>query len=352
MIVPTVLGLVAGIAGGLASSSRFLPDYQVPSSSFGRPVSSVTAPLQSIEIADRLKRLNLPLYPRKAEKEGEALDRVILPDEAVGLATILTSDGWLVTHQQALKGGVLVAVDGRLVEPQKTVVDARTGAVFIKIETGPLPVAGFEKTELIRVGSELHAENEERQFVTNVMSGISYVEPKDRERALLSTERFSRVYRLDRHYGAKALGGAVLTAGGNLAGIVAPSISGDGGTFIPIHLFDAVLSEVFRGQNPRRAALGVNYIDLETVTTAGSSLGAKGAMLAASKKWGIPGVIAGSAAAEAGFKTGDIVLRVDDVEISGGRDLSEVTSVYRPGAKVKIEALRGGVREFFEVVLK
>jgi S1-C subfamily serine protease len=111
-----------------------------------------------------------------------------------------------------------------------------------------------------------------------------------------------------------------------------------------------VLVAVFRGQEPARAALGAHYLPLGETVFVGQGYGdLTGARLTGSRSQGLAAVRAGSAALRAGLIEGDVILAVEEVEISGGRDLSELIAEYAPGAKARFDILRGGERRTLEV---
>jgi len=352
-IVPVVLGLAAGIAGALTAESYLAAEsfQEPPPIQIGRPSVSVTSPLPEAEIADRLKRADLPLYLKKAAATDIA-DRARSAPEIVGYAAVLTSDGWLATYQGAVAAPVSVAVGGRLIDPTTQIVDARTGVVFLKVDASALPVSGFEDTDVLRAGTPLYAAGEKGLFARAAYAGAVVSEKKVPSGSLRDSDRFSRIFRLDRDLGARAAGGAVLTAGGNLAGIVVPGDDGND-AFVPMHLIRPVLVAVFRGQQPARASFGANYLALEDVVMSGQALSeATGARLSSSRALGLPAVRTGSAAARAGLLEGDIVLAVDEVKISGGRDLAELLGEYAPGGRARFDILRGTERKTVEVTFR
>lgn len=349
-LVPVVLGLVAGIAGALTAESYLAADavQALPPLQIGRPSVSVTSPLPETEIAERLRRVNLPLYARKAAAP-DVLERARSADEIVGYAAVLTSDGWLATHQDAAAGSVSVAVDGRLLEPEAQVTDPRTGIVFLKIEAAALDVSGFEDTHALRQGTPLFAAEDGGLFAATVFAGAAPSDRKIPAGSLRSTDRFSRLFLLDRALGGRAAGSAVLTAGGNLAGIAAPGRDGND-AFVPMHLIRPILAAVFRGQTPARASLGAHYLPLEETVFAGQGSGQAltGARLTGSRALGVPAVRGGTAAARAGLQEGDVIVQVGDIDLTG-RDLAELVAEYAPGAQVRFEILRAGARRTVEV---
>ncbi|HEY0898065.1 MAG TPA: PDZ domain-containing protein, partial [Sphingobacteriaceae bacterium] len=60
----------------------------------------------------------------------------------------------------------------------------------------------------------------------------------------------------------------------------------------------------------------------------------------------------GSAAAVAGLKAGDVIKRIDGVEVSSSAEFSERIGRHRPGDKVSLSYLRGSKTFSTQVVLK
>lgn len=350
-VLPLVVGLAAGIAGSVTAEAWISPRLdEIPLAPFIRPVASVTAPLPEADLAARLATADLPIYARRSLRAGEPADRIVSESEAVGRAAVLTSDGWLVTHASAIpSGGALIGLRGRLIEPERSVADERTGAVFLKIAAGSLNVSGFEATETMREGSPVFAREDGRMYRSLYDGGVL---PPRRGRldVLQSSEDYLRVYGLS---GRSLPGSAVLTIGGNLAGIAAPPAKdGGGATFLPMHLLTPVLGDVFRNQPIRRAMLGVHYLTLDGASASGAELpAAGGALIAGSVASGIPAVRSGSPAALAGLREGDVIARVDEVELSG-RDLAELLGDYRSGDRVRLGVLRAGVQIALEAELR
>jgi len=311
--------------------------------SFGRSPSAITAPLPEAELAERLESLTLPIFRAADVGVGELANRAMLPQEAIGMAAVVTSDGWLLTHKDVVRGNVLIGLDGKLKAPTKRIDDPRTGIIFLKIENGPLHVSGFEETDLLAEGASLYAQDVGGAFTKTFFSGTRYPD----NLGLRSSETFSREFMLDRTYDQRAHGAAVITAGGNLAGVLSPE------GFIPIHLLRPVLSDAFRGQELERASLGIRYIDLSAVFIGGSAAeNSSGARVTSSPSRGLSAVKALSAASEAGLKEADIILRIDDKELTVDADLAEVIAEYRPEDQARLEIVRDGERRFVEVVFK
>lgn len=354
-VLPVVFGLLSGIVGALFADAWIAAESysEPPLLQLGRPRAALTAPLPEAAVAERLSALDVPLYAAKAARSNDLADRARAPSEIVGYAVALTSDGWLATHESVLAAGPVAAgVSGRILEPRQRIADARTGLVFLKIDAAALPVSAFEETEALEVGTPLYASDASGAFSPTVFSG--WVPSEARLAVVRDSDRFNRQARLGRSFVRGAAGGAVVTAGGNLAGVLVPAAAqGDRAAFVPTHLFRPILNQVFRNQPIVRASFGVRYLDIESHAYVGAPPSSpSGAALAGSRREGFAAIRAGSAGDEAGLREGDILLRFDGVELSAGRDLAELLGEYAPGARVDVEFLRGEERGSAAVVLK
>ncbi|MFA5854446.1 MAG: PDZ domain-containing protein [Patescibacteria group bacterium] len=352
VFVPATLGLVAGLAGALMFESYFvtLSDYATEPLQIGRLPIVSSASLSQSDVAARLDRLNAAVYPRLAPSI-ELSQRARGISEAVGFATVLTSDGWLVSTPAVVSGTVDIAIGGRLLEPKMRITDPRTGLVFLKVDATALPVSGFEETDALLVGTPLYASDENGLFVASAFAGTTPQNRKAQVPNLQNSDLFSRAFHLDGVWGSRAAGGAVVSSDGDLAGFLVSEKNAPD-TFVPMHLIRSVLAQIFRGQTPVRAQLGVQTLALDDAAFAeGGFGGVKGVRITGSRAYGLPAVRVGSAAAKAGLQEGDILLRVDGVDLSGGRDLSELIAELEAGAKIQFDVVKDGAERTIDVTL-
>jgi S1-C subfamily serine protease len=62
-------------------------------------------------------------------------------------------------------------------------------------------------------------------------------------------------------------------------------------------------------------------------------------------------VIQGSAADQAGLQAGDVILRVNDIELGEDNPLANVLTNFKPGDNVTLTILRNGSTEQMQVTL-
>jgi putative serine protease PepD len=101
------------------------------------------------------------------------------------------------------------------------------------------------------------------------------------------------------------------------------------GFAIPIDEVLPIVQQMINGETPTHARLGIGVDNATTGTQA--TTGAKVAQ-----------VEAGSAGANAGLKTGDVITKVDDHLITSSDSLIAIIRSYRPGDQVSVTFTRGG----------
>lgn len=133
-------------------------------------------------------------------------------------------------------------------------------------------------------------------------------------------------------------GGALIDSAGRVVGINTAILSGTGGFAgvgfaIPINLVRSVAEQIINTGEVTRGFLGVapQALTPELAAQFGTH---RGALVAE--------ITAGSAAERAGLKVGDVITKVNDIEISDPRQLLLAVSQVTPGTSVKLEYLRDG----------
>jgi serine protease Do len=145
-------------------------------------------------------------------------------------------------------------------------------------------------------------------------------------------------------------GGALVDTEGRLIGINTAILSRTGGSqgvgfAVPVKLARHVMDKIVKEGRVVRGYLGVSLQDLTPeLATAFRVPEGKGAL--------IGGVTTNSAAAEAGLKSGDVVLELNGKPMEDSRKLKLDLGAMSPGAKVKVQVLRDGKPQTFNVTLK
>ncbi|HEX3932264.1 MAG TPA: trypsin-like peptidase domain-containing protein [Nocardioides sp.] len=113
------------------------------------------------------------------------------------------------------------------------------------------------------------------------------------------------------------------------------------GFAIPIDEVLPIVREMIKGQTPTHARLGIGVED--------ASAGGQSAAITDGAK--ISQVTNGSAAANAGLRSGDVITKIDDHLITSSDSLVAIVRSYRPGDKVTVTYSRGASTHTVRVTL-
>jgi S1-C subfamily serine protease len=150
-------------------------------------------------------------------------------------------------------------------------------------------------------------------------------------------------------------GGALVNTNGELIGInsaiASPTGSYAGYSYaIPVNIVKKVVTDLVKFGTVQRAFIGIQYQR-------------EGFELSDEEKKNIPGykegegvyvtdVPAEGAAAQAGIKKGDIVIKLNGVTVNTGPELQEQIARYKPGDKIPLTYLRGGKENTVSILLR
>ncbi|MCK5942419.1 MAG: trypsin-like peptidase domain-containing protein, partial [Planctomycetes bacterium] len=220
---------------------------------------------------------------------------------------VLTSDGWIVISRFALNldpTTVLITVPGRgTFHAERAGEDTSRGIALVKIDAEDLPVPEFVHPDDVRVG----------QWAFALGRTFAQDEPTVHLGIVSARRRlFGRALQIDAYTSPANYGGAVVDIHGRVLGVAVPlSPSGrnagvewyDSGIGFATTIADIpeLLERMQDGQVLQRAWLGVQ------LSTSHLGPGAK-----------ITGTPKSGAAAEAGIRKGDIIMKVDGVDVLNG----------------------------------
>src|SRR3989344_4798066 len=157
IIVAAIIGFISGVVGQIVADV-----YIDPFAGNGAGIPTVAADGITIPELKRVKRflgiqqdfevqhavsVTLPalagLYPVRTNQVS-ATSQVYPPSEQLGTAVILTSDGWLLTHQSVVSSTIpadlAVVIGNQIFEVSQIIPDDMAGVAFVKISATNLPV--------------------------------------------------------------------------------------------------------------------------------------------------------------------------------------------------------------------
>lgn len=346
-----VLAVLIGGASGVLTSAltnNYLSTYALQ-------LGDVTAPLRLSEERPRA-------YPQSYEEALTRVNERAVPglvtfyrpergasasygsDQALFNGAVLTSDGWILTAQNAsLDLSSMVAVVGRETLAIKQVVqDPAVGVTYVKVDGQNLPVFAF--------GNGLDSESGDQAFLVpsaGSVLGTHIVDADWRASAVLSSDRPSRQFVFETRADEVGAGTPAVNPSGELIGITVSNTDALAHV-VPIDVILPGFTSFLRVGTIQRPALGAEAIDLTRAVGISEEL--SGGNLTGALLYGATAVKRGSAAEIAGLKAGDIILSVDG-ELVNTRTLDEQIMGFKPGQTVTVLIVRGEQQKTMSVTL-
>lgn len=279
--------------------------------------------------------------------------------EGAGTGIVVSSDGYILTNKHVVQNSGTVSVvttDGSTYENVKVVgQDPLNDIAFLKISgASGLTPANLGDSSSVRIGQSVvaigNALGQYKNTVTSgIISGTGRSVTASGEGA--STETLTDLIQTDAAINPGNSGGPLVNMAGQVIGIntaIASEANGVGFT-IPINATKGLLKGVLANGKVERSYVGVNYITITPEVAKEFDLPVKqGAYVHAQSG---SAVVSGSPADKAGVKDGDIITKVNDVEVGSKGSVASLVAEHAPGDKITLTVLRDGKTQTLDVTL-
>ncbi|MFN2443369.1 MAG: Do family serine endopeptidase [Thermoanaerobaculia bacterium] len=257
-----------------------------------------------------------------------------------GSGFIISPDGYIITNNHVIDGASRVQVHyaggDRTADAKVVGRDPATDMALLKIESDqPLPHVRMGDSDKVRVGDWAIAIGSPLQFQNTLTVGV--VSAKGRALGLSADASFENFIQTDAAINRGNSGGPLLNLRGEVIGINT-AISGVGqnlGFAVPVNVAKRIYPQLRDSGRVVRGHLGITIQEIDERYKEAFGLPNTDGVL-------VQSVTPGSPAEKAGIERGDVVIRVDDVEIQRSRDLIDYVSDQRPGTRVRVQLLRDG----------
>ena len=267
--------------------------------------------------------------------------------QSLGSGVIVTSDGYILTNNHVVDGAdeVKIAFGEPRKEYKAEIVgrDSKVDIAVLKIDATGLPAATLGDSDQLEVGDTVLAIGNPFGIGLTVTHGIVSAVG----RGGLGIEDYEDFIQTDAPINPGNSGGALLDTQGRVVGINTAILSRSGGFngvgfAIPINLVRSIAEQLVKTGRVERGFMGVNtqQVSSDLATEFGVNHGAL-----------VTDVTPDSPAEKAGFKSGDVIVKVDDLSIEDPRRLALAISRRAPGTEVKVEYIRNGKTEAVKVKL-
>jgi len=282
-----------------------------------------------------LKRFGMP----NGGGPGLNIQPRVVPSRGVGSGFIVSPDGYIVTNAHVVDGAKTVTVkltDRREFTAKVIGADKRTDIALIKIDAKkPLPALDLSSPApvkqgewVIAIGSPFGFEN---SVTAGIVSGVHRALPGGQMTPFIQT---------DVAVNPGNSGGPLLNAAGQVVGVNSQIYSRSGGFMglsfaIPAGVAQNVAMQLKEHGKVNHGRLGIGIQGLnQTLAESFDLPDSNGALVGT--------VEDDSPAAKAGFKTGDIIRKIDGQPVTDSTDVTSRIGNMAPGAKATIEVWREG----------
>lgn len=267
--------------------------------------------------------------------------------ESAGSGVIISGDGYIVTNNHVVEGADEITItlnDNREFTAKVIGTDPDTDLALLKIDDAKdlTPIVIGDSDEL-KVGEWVLAVGNPFNLTSTVTAGIVSAKARNLGANRNGIESFIQT---DAAINAGNSGGALVNTRGELVGINAMLYSQTGsftgyGFAIPVNIMKKIVTDLKSFGTVQRALLGVSGSSLLDYIDAQKSKDSKfKADFGTNDGVYVADVTEGGAAEEAGIKSGDIIIAVNNKKITKMSELQESTTKFRPGDKAVIKFIR------------
>ncbi|RVT94795.1 Do family serine endopeptidase [Sphingomonas crocodyli] len=276
---------------------------------------------------------------------------------SLGSGFIISPDGYVVTNNHVISGGpqaqgnavvssITVTLPDRK-EYKATVVgrDSASDLALLKIDIKNAPFVQFGDSTQTRVGDWVVAIGNPFGLGGTVTAGIVSA----LHRSIGAGQLYDRYIQSDASINQGNSGGPMFDLKGNVIGINTAIFSPTGGNVgigfaIPAEEAKPIIETLKSGNKIKRGYLGVGIQPMTEDIAAGLGLPKDRGEIVAR-------VEPGEAAARAGIRQGDVIVKVNNQEVTPDNTLSYIVSRSKVGSSIPIELIREGQRKTVNVTI-
>ena len=285
----------------------------------------------------------------------------MMPSMASGSGVIISDDGYIVTNNHVVAGAdkVTVTLSDRKTYTAKVIgSDPSYDLAVVKVDAKNLPFIIYGNSDDVKIGQWVLALGYPLNLDATVTAGIISAKARhlglNRDRTGGNSLAVESFLQTDAAVNMGNSGGALINTNGQLVGInsaiASPTGYYNGYSYaIPVNIVKKVINDLIKYGSVQRGFLGAMFVDAGALTDQQK------------KQANVPSNVDGiyitdltktGGALEAGMKKGDVIRKINDVNINSSSELQEQLSNYKPGDKVNVTVERNGTLSTMKVTLK
>jgi serine protease Do len=274
-----------------------------------------------------------------------------------GSGVIIDKDGYIVTNNHVIAGANEIKVilnDKRTYSAELVGADPQTDLALIRIKEKDLPFMAYGNSDNVKIGEWCLAVGNPFNLNSTVTAGI--ISAKGRNINILENDPAHGMFPIESFIQTDAAvnpgnsGGALVSTTGELIGINSAIASQNGAYIgysfaIPVNIVKKVVADLAELGVVQRAFIGVSIHDIDSKFAEEKGLKNLNGIY-------VSGLTENGSAEQAGIELGDVITKVEDIEVKNVSELQEQIGKYRPGDKIKVSIVRSGKESSLSVILK
>ena len=289
---------------------------------------------------------------QQQQQQNQSKGKDDLQAKGSGSGVIISADGYIVTNNHVVDGAEKLEVtlnDNRKFTARVIGTDAKTDIALLKISTTGLKPLTFGNSDAVKVGEWVLAVGNPFGLNSTVTAGI--VSAKARGLNKGNDVGIESFIQHDAAVNPGNSGGALVNTAGELIGINTMIYSQTGSyagySFaVPSAVVEKIVTDIKQYGSVQRAVLGIQFIEMDADRAKDEKITATTEGVYVNK------VTERSAAAEAGLKEGDVIVKLNNHDIKNGAQMLEQMSKLRPGDKATVGYYRDNKYRTTSVTLK
>lgn len=282
-------------------------------------------------------------------------------ERASGSGVIISDDGYIVTNNHVVANADKITVTTSEKNTYKARVigtDPSSDLAVLKIEAKQLPYLVYGNSDDLKLGQWVIAIGYPFTLDVTVTAGIVSAKARDiglgRQNNHGPSSSIESYIQTDAAVNPGNSGGALINTNGQLVGInsaiASPTGSFTGYSFaIPINIVQKVVKDIIKFGAVQRGYMGVSFMDITSLNE-----DQKKELKIENFNTGlyIGGVTDDGAAKEVGLKKGDVITKINGIDVRNSGQLSAAMGDKKPGDKLHITYMRDGKEQNVDLTLK
>ncbi|MEP5612623.1 MAG: trypsin-like peptidase domain-containing protein [Cyclobacteriaceae bacterium] len=258
-----------------------------------------------------------------------------------GSGVVFSKDGYIVTNNHVIDEADKIAVIAGKRSYPATLVgrDPSSDLAVIKIESNDLPAIEIGNSKDVRVGEWVLAVGNPFNLTSTVTAGI--VSAKGRNINILRDKfPIESFIQTDAAINPGNSGGALVNAQGELIGINTAILSRTGsyagyGFAIPVNIAKKIFNDIVKHGEVQKAFVGAEFIDIDSELANRLEIEDLDGVI-------VSDILKSGAADKADLEKGDVLRKVNQMQVSSKADVEELIANSYPGEQLDLVVERNG----------